>query len=84
MAVVQGGYPEMRAEPKHVVELRKKVLEVFTKCDYRCTCGAIDYDILHPRTSTTGGDVQVNCKRCGQKRYFDEERLSKFVGKHDG
>ena len=86
MAAVQTEYGNMKAEPKDIAKLKKKVEEVFRKPEYRCACGGSDYDVLHPKTwaLTPPNAVQVNCNRCGRKNYFDPERLSKFVEEHYG
>ena len=84
MASVQNDY-NFKDELPEITKWKEKVREVFSKNSYRCcTCGETDYDIVHPKASTTAGEVQVNCKRCGRKHYFDLERLSKYVGEHHG
>ena len=80
MAVLQDSF-EHKRELEEVTEFKKKAMKAFTSSEYRCTCGNIDYEILHGKSwsSIPDGEVQVICNRCGRKNSFDLKRLSKFV-----
>ena len=83
MAVVQTEYGNVKAEPDEITKWREEVRETFSKCGFRCsTCGEIDYEILHPKTTGGSSDVRMICNRCGRKHYFDLPRLTKFLESH--
>ena len=85
MATIQTSY-ERKNEPDEVVEWKEAVRKAVKICEYRCMCGGIDYEVLHPKTRSLNppDDAQVNCKTCGQKHYFNLDRLSKFVKERYG
>ena len=80
MAVVQNGYGDVEAKRHDTVKFEERVKEAFRKCEYRCTCGGIDYHMLDSREwSISRSEVWMTCNCCGRKNYFNRERLSKFV-----
>ena len=79
MPQVQTEYGPMKAESDEVTAFKKKVGEVFSKPDCKCPCNSNDYEVVHPNAPLVREPVEVNCKCCGRKNYFDLERLTKFV-----